>query len=249
MSEHEEYTRDTYPSFGKLYNGEKGIISLTSWKARINTVSKTLYSLVKQCPGFHIVLVLSEEEFPRMTEELPHNLMLFIDNKLIELMFVFKNYKSFKKVLFTMDKYRDVPVISADDGCIYVMNYAQELYDIWKDNPKSLVSVKKYNGTDKSPYKCGGGGWGILFPPYCFKDYGKKCLLRHGKEMAENPNDDRFLGILASKMCLKWVWMKDLNRGNMKTFVDICNGGLSESNSYKGGINWKFKDFIEEVLK
>lgn len=34
MSEvREEYTRDTnpYPSFGKKYNGEKAIISLTSW--------------------------------------------------------------------------------------------------------------------------------------------------------------------------------------------------------------------------
>jgi hypothetical protein len=57
----EEYTAETYPSFGKKYNGEKAIISLTSWRARINTVAKTIYSLIKQCPGFHIVLVLSEE--------------------------------------------------------------------------------------------------------------------------------------------------------------------------------------------
>lgn len=27
----EEYTCDTYPSLGKKYNGEKAIISLTSW--------------------------------------------------------------------------------------------------------------------------------------------------------------------------------------------------------------------------
>ena len=122
----------------KQYNGEKAIISLTSWKARISTVAKTIYSLVKQCPGFHIVLVLSEEEFPRKEAELPENLMLFVDNDLLEILWVYKNYKSFKKVLFTMDKYRDVPVISADDDCIYTCNYAQELYDIWvkyKDNP------------------------------------------------------------------------------------------------------------------
>ena len=55
--EHEEYTRDNYPTSGKKYNGEKAIISLTSWRARINTVDKTIYSLIKQCPGFHIVLV------------------------------------------------------------------------------------------------------------------------------------------------------------------------------------------------
>ena len=82
--EHPEYNRDTnpYPSFGKKYNGEPAVISLTSWKARINTVSKTLYSLLTQCKNFHIVLVLSEEEFPKMCEELPENLMLFVEKLL-----------------------------------------------------------------------------------------------------------------------------------------------------------------------
>ena len=138
--EHEEYTAENYPSFGKKYANEKAIISLTSWKARINTVSKTLYSLLKQCPGFHIVLVLSEEEFPKMMDELPDNLKLFVDNELIEVLWVYKNYKSFKKVLFTMDKYRTVPVISADDDCIYTCNYAQMLYDAWEKNPDCNIT-------------------------------------------------------------------------------------------------------------
>ena len=55
----------------KLYNGEKAIISLTSWKARINTVGLTIFSLIKRCPGFHIVLVLSTNEFPAKEAELP----------------------------------------------------------------------------------------------------------------------------------------------------------------------------------
>jgi hypothetical protein len=122
---------EIYSSSGKKYNGEKAIISLTSWKARINTVSKTLFSLIQQCPGFHIVLVLSEEEFPQKEKELPENLMLFVKTKHIELLWVYKNYMSFKKVLFTIDKYHDVPVISADDDCIYTCNYAQKLYDVW----------------------------------------------------------------------------------------------------------------------
>lgn len=163
-SEHPEYNRDTnpYPSFGKKYNSERGIISLTSWKARINTVSKTLYSLIEKCPGFHIVLVLSEEEFPKKEEELPENLRLFIDNDLIEVLWVYKNYKSFKKVLFTMDKYRDVPVISADDDCIYTCNYAQMLYNAWDKDKKRVVNFRK----SKIPYcPCGPA---TLYPPYLF---------------------------------------------------------------------------------
>ena len=148
-SERPEYNRDTnpYPSFGKKYDCECAVISLTSWKARINTVSKTLYSLLTQCKGFHIVLVLSEEEFPKMMDELPENLKLFVDNELIEILWVYKNYRSFKKVLFTMDKYRDVPVISADDDCIYTCNYAQELYDKWKNNKECKVCIYSTNKT------------------------------------------------------------------------------------------------------
>lgn len=185
MSEHEEYTTETYPSFGKKYNGEKAIISLTSWKARINTVSKTLFSLLKQCPGFHIVLVLSEEEFPKMMEELPENLKLFVDNELIELMFVFKNYRSFKKVLFTMDKYRDVPVISADDDCIYTCNYAQILYDEWiKDKDSIFTLGLGANGLRyMKPWPTGSKS---LYPPNCFKDYWKLYI----EEISLKTNDD-----------------------------------------------------------
>lgn len=163
--EHEEYTRDNYPTSGKKYNGEKAIISLTSWRARINTVDKTIYSLIKQCPGFHIVLVLSEEEFPKREEELPERLMLFVENELIELLWVYKNYKSFKKVLFTMDKYRDIPVISADDDCIYTCNYAEMLYQKWcKHKSYQIITATSCKVKDFTvPY-----GYATLYTPKIF---------------------------------------------------------------------------------
>ena len=167
--EHEEYTAENYPSFGKKYANEKAIISLTSWTARINTVSKTLYSLLTQCPGFHIVLVLSEEEFPKMMDELPENLKLFVDNELIEVLWVYKNYKSFKKVLFTMDKYRTVPVISADDDCIYTKNYAQELYDKWEKNKPHPISYGTYNEGRIRKQTCGMLGCATIWPANFFK--------------------------------------------------------------------------------
>lgn len=134
-----------YPSFGKKYHGERAVISMTSWKARISTAAKTLFSLIKMCPGFHIVLVLSKEEFPSMMDSLPESVKLFVDNELVEVLWVRTNYKSYKKVMFTMDKYRDVPVISADDDCIYTCNYAQELYDEWEKSGcrLGLISFRK----------------------------------------------------------------------------------------------------------
>ncbi len=183
-NEHVEYDRDVnpYPSFGKKYNGEKAIISLTSWKARINTVAKTLYSLIKQCPGFHIVLVLSEEEFPTKENELPEALLLFVENHLIELLWVHKNYKSFKKVLFTMNKYHHVPIISADDDCLYLYNYAEELYQVWKTNQSCFVTY--YTTEWMGKYIT--GGYATLYPPYVFKEFTNVLV-----------NDDIVDGILA----------------------------------------------------
>lgn len=148
----------------KQYQGEKAIISLTSWKARIKTVGLTIYSLLTQCPGFHIVLVLSEEEFPKKEAELPEDLVLMSRCGKIEILWVYRNYKSFKKVLFTMDKYRDVPIISADDDCIYTCNYAELLYRRYINNPRSIITHRCW---ESKMYKWTEGP-NTLFYPNCF---------------------------------------------------------------------------------
>ena len=189
----EEYTRETYPSFGKKYNGEKAIISMTSWRARIATCAKTIYSLLKQCPGFHIVLVLSEEEFPKMMDELPENLKLLVDNELIEVLWVYKNYKSLKKIIFTMDKYRDIPVISADDDCIYTCNYAQELYNKWQRNKDCLIT---FNNT--KPRRTLGAS--TLYFPKCFGSFNLHAELETNQHIAIYENaDDSFYEMLRAK--------------------------------------------------
>lgn len=176
---HVEYDRDVnpYPRSGKKYNGERAIISLTSWKARINTVPKTLFSLIKNCPGFHIVLVLSEEEFPQKEDELPDELMVFVDNDLIELLWVYGNYKSLKKILFTMDVYRDVPVISADDDEIYIINYADELYQTWLEHKDSLITMYPRHLAKRT------AGPSTLYYPHCFGGF-------NVRELFSNPHLD-----------------------------------------------------------
>ena len=194
MSEHLEYNRDTnpYPSFGKKYNGEKAIISMTSWAARISTCSKTIFSLLKQCPGFHIVLVLSEEEFPKMMDELPENLRLFVDNELIEVLWVYKNYKSLKKVLFTMDKYRTVPIISADDDLEYICNYADELYKLWLTDKTKICTINA-----PEPYHT--NGTATLYFPNCFgESFLQELFINKHLKIYENA-DDGFMEVLRFK--------------------------------------------------
>ena len=109
----------------------KAVIALTSWKKRINTVGLTIFNLRCVCGrDFHIVLTLAEEEFPRKERELPEDLMRMNRVGIFEILWVKKNYKSFKKVLFAMDKYKTYPIISADDDCLYIYVIMQMNYTI-----------------------------------------------------------------------------------------------------------------------
>ena len=184
----------------KQYNGEKAIISLTSWKARINTVSKTIYSLIQKCPGFHIVLCLSEEEFSQKEAELPDDLMLFVENDLIEILWVYKNYKSFKKWIFTADKYKDVPIISADDDCIYTCNYAQELYDKWLTDKTSIWTFHRDKATGFQH------GPATIYRPFCFLENAIKEIK---PDILNTNHDDVYYGCLANKYGIKIKQVRD----------------------------------------
>lgn len=174
-----------FESTGKKYNGEKAIISLTSWTERINEVPKTLFSIVKNCPGFHIVLTLSKQEFPAKAKNLPESLKTFIDNNLIEVLWVDGNIMSHKKYFYTMQKYRDLPIILADDDLTYVANFAEILYRVWLEHKKAIISCRahyiRFIGKQVLPYRCWDyqtkkqtgkclfftTGQGSIFPPDC----------------------------------------------------------------------------------
>lgn len=181
----------------KQYNGEKAIISLTSWKARIDNVDKTIFSLIQQCPGFHIVLVLSEEEFPQKEKELPENLMVFVENELIELLWVYKNYKSLKKIIPTMIKYNNVPIISADDDCLYVCNYAEELYKKWCLNKLNVITYKKQNNCAQGP--C------TLYPPGFLDDKSLENFYKEYKYYLKSDDAFYFKICKAKKITILYV--------------------------------------------
>ena len=149
-----------------IMNTPKAIISLTSWKQRIDSVGLTIFSLLTNCPGFHIVLCLSSNEFPLQEGELPIELQYMAEHKIIEILWVKDNYKSFKKVLFTMNKYRDMPIISAYDDLIYCKNYAEILYNKWKEMPTSCIGLSSSFYVNKQNiYDAELWGYAQLFPP------------------------------------------------------------------------------------
>ena len=185
----------------KLYHGEPAIISITSWLGRIKTVSKTLVSLLQKCPGFHIVLVLNTVEFPRKEADLPHDLRLIVNANLIEILWLEKDYKVFQKILFTMDKYRTVPIIGADDDCIYKLNYAKELYDLWTTDKSALVIT---NGNEPYFNTYHAMGQTTLHPPYCYGKYGLACLT---DTIIGRKQDDDYYMVLRHKLNISHTLM------------------------------------------
>lgn len=228
----------------KQYNGEKAIISLTSWKARINTVGLTLFSLYKRCPGFHIVLVLSEEEFPQKEAELPDSVMAFVDQDLIELLWVYKNTKSFKKVLPTMEKYKGVPVISADDDYIYTYNYAKELYNVWINNKPCVITETSCKLKDiQIPY-----GYATLYPPNFYTEslahkidyllsidfphddllYGNHCKLQNIHILTLNNKIEHLTKTHINQLKAPTLY-KHLKKFNPSRMIEIINNCFSEN--------------------
>lgn len=219
----------------KKYNGEKAVISMTSWTARIDTVHKTIENLLTMCPGFHVCLTLSLEEFPNGVFSLPRSLTDLEKRNKFEIIWVEKNYKAFKKVLFAIMKYPQVPVISADDDCIYTENYAEKLYNAW-DSCERIHQIVGYNidhGSWPYQFPCGPA---CLYPPGCFGQYG---VLFLSDKILESANDDLYYGALAYHLRIPFVDVADRTpftfhdenepiHANVEQLIDARNICISE---------------------
>lgn len=150
----------------KQYNNEKIVISLTSWKKRINTAYKTIDSLLKWCSYCHIVLVLAESEFLNKEADLPTSIKHYIDNNLIELLWVDKNYITYKKSFFTAAKYPNAIIVTADDDKVYTEDFVAELYKYWQTNTNAVITyVSSVPIERKYKHTCHQYGEAVLYPP------------------------------------------------------------------------------------
>lgn len=162
----------------KLYNNEQIVISLTSWKQRIANVHKTIESLLHWCNYCHVVLVLSSDEFPNQESELPQELLNLIHNNFIELLWVDRNYKSYKKYFFTAAKYPNAIIVTVDDDSIYTTDFVKELYEHWLNNKNGIVTYRSTIPSMKREYKttCLQYGVATLYPPNYYDNIGLKLI-------------------------------------------------------------------------
>lgn len=218
-----EYDLNSLTKTNKI---KDAIISMTSWKKRIDTVPNTIYSLIKNCPEFDIVLTLSEDEFQHKEDDLPKDLLKLVKEGYVEILWVKENTYTFKKMLPTMKKYPNKSIITADDGCRYFRNYAKELYDLSKKHKGKIIS---YNGWKKLDVINGGGGSGILFPANCFKEY------KLTQKIIDTKHDDYYYGCLSKLANIEWYIINDKPRNS--NFESIDSSTNVSNNYYKIEMN------------
>lgn len=207
-----------------VLRGKLGIITLTTWKNRIDNVHIVLCNLLEQCPKFHIVLVLSEQEFPKKEQELPVKLIKLVSNGYVEILWTPNNYKTCKKLIFTIEKYKDsgLPIITADDDCLYITNYAISLYDKYK-NGDSVIRYNMYNVRDDWQYSQGPC---TLYAPSTFNYF----LLNKQAFLAPSMayKDDQVI----TKICKTYgLHISYLHRGHIFPFVFINETDATNDNT------------------
>ena len=201
------------------------VVSLTSWRGRIYSeiVQLVLFSLLKQKTKYRykVVLVLSEEEFPKKEAELPANIVKLAEKvENFEIRWCKKNSRALKKI-YSMDYYPDLPVITTDDDIIVKDDFVEQFMNVHTRYPKDIIYAYMFDFPGNPEIKI--SGWGRLFPPHSLYPLDEKLFDKyfHGAE------DDVWNGIR--------VWLagtKVRKLGKWPFVYQVPIGNTAFSNQY-----------------
>ena len=239
------------------------IVSLTSFPERINTVIKTLKTLLIQTMKPDMVLLwLAPEQFPNREDDLPEELLelkkygLTID--------WYKDIRSYKKIIPTLKKYPEAVIITTDDDIYYAPDTVETLYNSYLEHKDEIQAhrcdVLRVEGgkilwaktrelyldknRGKSSFKNRLTGYGaVLYPPGCFykdvcdEDLIKKLLPTH---------DDIWLWAMAVLNGVKTRLVKGYSE-SIDYVENSQEYGLCKIN--KKGVGTSLEDAYEIILK
>ena len=116
---------------------EKLIISLTTFPQRIYDIDVVLFSLLNQTvKPDKIILWLGKEEFPNLENDVPNHI-LNMRRFGIDIEFC-KDIKPYKKLIYTLEKYPNDVIVTADDDTYYEYNWLEKLYNAYLENPNYI---------------------------------------------------------------------------------------------------------------
>lgn len=206
----------------------KLIISLTSYPLRINLISKTVDSLLKQTlKADMLILWLAEEQFPNKLKDLPTE-VLDLTQKGLTIKWC-NDIKSYKKLIPALKSYPDDIIVCADDDILYEKDWLKKLYEGYIKHPDMISahsvhrimlddkqSVLPYNqwslriqNAEPSFNNFATGVGGVLYPPNCFY----KDILREDLFMKLCPTADDI-----------WFWAMSVLNGRK---INIIKNGYA----------------------
>jgi len=224
----------TEPGVTKEKRNPQLIVSLTTYPARINSVYKTISTLLQQTvKPDKVVLWLAEPQFP--DKNLPENLTRLQEFGL-EIKWTENDIRSFKKLIPSLREYPEDIIITVDDDNYYDERLVEFLYNSYLENPECIHArqafVVKHDGQGKlvmtarnyvynstylpsflnEPVGCGG----VLYPPHVLDD--------------NVLNEEQFMKIVPTNDDL-WFWAHALKKGTKIRVIEN---------------NYKLKNYIVE---
>lgn len=161
----------------------KIIVSLTSYPKRINTVFKTIQTMIAQTvQPDEIVLWLAKSQFPNLEDDLPEELTRMVSNK-VKIKWT-QDIKSYKKLIPALIAYPDDIIITIDDDLLFDEHIIERLLKGYRKYPHCIqchrvttVNYRDVNNISITPdalkaypvptylHKLSGGA-GCLYPPH-----------------------------------------------------------------------------------
>jgi len=136
------------------------IVTVTSWKKRINNLPTVFESILKQTklPN-KIVLNLSSEEFPNKENDIPSSIIDFIKkHNIIEIYWVDgPNTRQWKKIIPTILRYPNDWIICIDDDRIYWPQFIETLWNKHLQYPNNAITLNRSYKVNGYCQHCGHG--------------------------------------------------------------------------------------------
>ena len=132
----------------RIRQNERIILTMTSWTKRINDCHKVIERLLQNTlKPYKLILNLAIEEFPKQEKELPISLLnLTTKYTNFRIHWVLKNNNVFKKLIPTINKYKNDIIITVDDDVNYpkslIKNMMKEFRRIGSNKPMSFGGKK-----------------------------------------------------------------------------------------------------------
>lgn len=222
------------------------IVSLTSFPGRIDSVEKTINTLLNQTlKPDRVILWLAESQFANKENDLPAGLL-----KLKELGLEIKwceDLKPYKKLVPALKEFPNDIIVTADDDLYYQKDWLEELYNAYKKDNSCIYTRGaahldiKGDNISVLPYRANYnykpsfanvlmGGSGTLFPPHSLHPD----VLNEEKILNFIPTqDDIYFWAMAVLNKTKICYLKSKNM-NMYQRENTRKSGLCKINNTNG---------------